>query len=350
MIPRPLTRRPRWRLPTLGQALHRGRSFTRIPDEGISVATPLPFAPKAKSSLLPLSLKDTTSILTPEWAHLSPCFGAALTTTPMIGNLLRLSACVSYERNSVLSNSAILADQLFFQMIREAPIFMTRTKSMPAAYLTPEMIGGVLGGLHNDPNVIHKYLKERYGIQSNKINGTEWTGVSLARWMDLFTLSSRSSSCNASNKTTHWMPLAVWLVALWETSHSKLCWLDYMLECDRQIQARYNQSIFQQNGYTKAILSKDPIALDEWQSKRFCPKHDLSKSKVQASLDTLICFYDSQTSFNNMESDQQWQDISRAMEVVCASVALGQIPVHGPKPSVPNGYYGYDGGVLTAGM
>ena len=34
---------------------------------------------------------------------------------------------------------------------------------------------------------------------------------------------------------------------------------------------------------------------------------------------------------------------------VCASIALHQVPPNGEKPSVPNGYFGYDGGDVKAG-
>jgi hypothetical protein len=181
--------------------------------------------------------------------------------------------------------------------------------------------------------------------------------------MDLFHLSSRQQQTNPSSSNTndmHWMPLAVWLVALWETSHSKLCWLDYYLECDRQVQATFQESIFRQgdddDSFIKALREKDPTAMDQWQSQSFCPNQDLSISNVQSALDKLTYYYDNdnddvtahKSSSNNMDS-HQWRDVSRALEVVCASVALGQVPLHGPKPSVPNGYYGYDGGDLKAG-
>eukprot|EP00980_Cylindrotheca_fusiformis_P030367 scaffold24711_cov122-Cylindrotheca_fusiformis.AAC.3 len=280
-------------------------------------------------------------------------------------------------------------------MIREAPIFVTRTKSMPASYLTPSMIGGILGHhyhYHHDGNdstkkkmkksnsIIAQYLKERYGIKSNKINDTQWTGISLTRWMDLFFQSPGGSrpSNGVSTSTTssiHWMPLAVWLVALWETSSSssdsKLCWLDYLRECDRQIQATCNESIFRQDAYTQAIVNgRDPNAatatLEQWKSDQFCLEEELTNASVQSSMETLIEYYEGNstnlihqtttsattttTSTIMMDTVDQWQDICRATEVVCASIALSQIPsTGGLKPAVPNGYYSYDGGVLTAG-
>jgi hypothetical protein len=368
MIARTATRWRRRRLPgvAFGPTVP-SRGFPTAIDrdyETPSVATPLAFAPKANSSLLTLSLKDTTSILAPKWAHLSPCFGAALTTSPMIGNLLRIGPGVS-QRNTVLSDTAILTNHLFFQMIRESPIFLTRTKSMPAAHLTPRLIGGIVGhSLAPQQNSsscsrtqIQQYLKQEFGIQSNKINGNQWTGISLTRWMDLFHL-SRQQQTSTTTTNMHWMPLAVWLVALWETSHSKLCWLDFYLECDKQVQATFHESIFRQDdddeSFIKALQEKDPTALDQWQSQSYCPNQDLSISNVQSALDQLIYYYDNDDddnahkSSNNMDS-HQWRDVSRALEVVCASVALGQVPLHGPKPSVPNGYYGYDGGDLKAG-
>ena len=178
----------------------------------------------SSSSSVPLTPYDflgTAAALSPHAMHLAPCLGAALATSPLVGNLMRLGQRRpndlilleqehanqnSMDQNwaNLLSRTGFLANNLFFQLIRESPIHMVRNKSMPAAYVTPEIIGCFLGHHHqqhrqqqrlskttkrknkNDPNAMLKtQLRRDFGIKSNHIHNTKWTGISLARWMDL---------------------------------------------------------------------------------------------------------------------------------------------------------------------
>jgi hypothetical protein len=304
-----------------------------------SIATPLYFNPK-ENSLLPLKLKGVASILKPEFVQFSPCLGASLTTSPLIANLLRISPLSGNRSN--ISDAVMLTHSLFFQMIRESCIFLCRTKSMPAAYLSPKLIGGIVGKSlsHCDEKIIASYLKKEYGIQSNKINGNQWTGVSFTRWLDLFRFTS------SGENQQRWLTLAVWLTALWESAESKLDWLEFLLECDKQLLLHKKESIFRQDQFVQALTKKDPTAIEEWLGSEFSPE-DLSISNVQTSLDRLI-FYHSAKPFNN---EDEWLDISRAFELVGTATALRQLPLSGQsKKVVSNGYYGFDGGNAKAGM
>lgn len=313
------------------------------------VAKPLSFAPKSNSILLsPQQLKGTASILNPKWVHLSPCLGAALTTSPTIGNLLRIGrTLITPDNDTSLEKSAILANHVFFQMIRESSIHVTRTRSMPAAYLTPKMIGAILGQANcAEETIIKSHLQKEFGIKSNRINGDQWTGISLTRWLDLYHLSSKS---HGPPNNHDWLPLTVWLTALWETSDSKLCLLDFLLEYDRHVLVHSQESIFhhESNSFIQALKEKDSNAIEEWNLQTFSQNEDLNVDNVSLCLDQLAFFYGQGD--QNFTHHEDWNIFSNALETVCASIALHQVPPNGEKPSVPNGYFGYDGGDVKAG-
>ena len=371
MILRTLIRRGTQQRLQLGmeQSSRRTLATNKFDPTTCPIATPLPFNPKANNPSLALLLKGTASVLNPKCVYLSPCFGAALTTSPLVGSLLRASPFVSSSSSSSsssfspLHNAARLADQLFFRMIRESSIFVTRTKSMPAAYLTPTLIGTILGESlfalgrgSNDCNPtqrqeenIRSYLQQQHGIRSNKIY-EQWTGVSLSRWIELFRLTSNSSSSSNNNEPTQWMAVALWLTALWETAETKVDWLDYLIECDRRMRFHNNnnQSLFRTDDlFAQALADKDPLAVIEWQENAFTEQELNSTSNIQEALD-LLCFYFSSQDTERGEMSN-WSEISSAIELVCCATAMKQIPALGQKPVVPNGYYGFDGGDAKAG-
>ena len=323
-------------------------------------ATPVIFNPKPcgpGALLTPFRLLDTVSILNPKLWHISPCLGAAMTTAPFVGNMLRLFHALPEEeeytelRNSNSSTQlrmdrvARLAGQLFFQMIREASIQLTKTKSMPAYFLNPKLIAAILAHSLFSPHStiqqdeICRMLKEDFGIKSNYIRGDQWTGISMSRWMGLF-------HCSQSQGHFDWMVLAIWQVALWEVCHSKDCLLDFLLEFDRYMVAHNNgESIFiQDDDFVNALRKNDSVARQEWVSRSFTDS-DFSSTNVQTSLDKLM-FYSAYLDVTGSKSN--YSEYARALEVVCSSIALQQA-VHTSKPTVPNGYYGYDGGYMTAG-
>jgi hypothetical protein len=383
-----------------------------------AAATPLFFAPKTSPSLTPFHLMDTASILNPQWRYaLAPCLGTALTMSPFCGNLLRLSrhqqhhnrhhptdvSTAASPNNDVLGvpnrdneepfrafrimeQCAQLAGQVFFQVITESPLHVTKTKSMPAAYLEhhPKLIAALVAHsiLNFSPKEIQHILKEDFGIQSNRIRvptkksvfGKEgstqeqeqqqWTGISLTRWMDLFHLSSAKSfsskhamatrigngpqqdpyDINLGSNTI----ISLWLVALWESSHCKLDLLDFLIQLDKYIRSssRGGGGIFVTgNSFVDSLKRDDLMARDEWARRTFSFESDLNPTVVESSMDQLL-FYSRRSLPTMNERDLE---VTRALEVVCAALAMQQVPGHGGKSAVPNGYYGYDGGVLTAG-
>jgi hypothetical protein len=385
-----------------------------------AAATPLFFAPKTSPSLTPLHLMGTASILTPQWRYaLAPCLGTALTMSPFCGNLLRLSRHQQHHNNrhhptdvstaaaspnndvlvvptgdregpfsavQIMDQCAQLAGQVFFQVINESPLHVTKTKSMPAAYLEhhPKLIATLVAHsiITFSPKEIQRILKEDFGIQSNRmrvlikgkafeVGGSkqdqgqqQWTGISLTRWMDLFHLSSAKSFSTKHGRAKSLgngpqqdlyninlgsnMIVSLWLVALWESSHSKLDLLDFLIQLDKYIRSsrRGGGGIFVTgNSFVDSLKLDDPMARDEWAHQIFSFESDMNPTVVQSSMDQLL-FYSRQSLPTINQCDLE---VARALEVVCAALALQQVPGHGGKPAVPNGYYGYDGGVLTAG-
>jgi hypothetical protein len=314
-------------------------------------------------------LIDTASILSPKWRHLSPCLGAALESAPFCGNMLRIAKATSTMQMQMIPSSAALlgngngnngnppsglptklASLLFFQADRQSPVRMTRTKSMAAAHLTPRLIGTLLGVALSSNNNSSRKNEERIrqilreeGIKSNHIHD-QWTGVSVARWKELVTLSSAATALqappplsnnnnnnNSNNNST--IVSAMWLVALWEISKDKLSLLEFLLALERHL----NESILLEDGEDPsglaAALRHDPSAQVEWANKTFDPS-DLTKDVVQSSFDLLTELPNNNTC--------EW---ARALEIVCASTAVQ----HTDKPAIPNGRYGYDGGPPKGG-
>ena len=333
--------------------------------------------PKNRPLLSPLHLKGTASILAPQWRHLSPCLGAALACSPFTGNLMRLGQHIdncddisaSSISSSVLKHSAKLANLLFFQLIRESPIHITKNKSMPAAYLSPSLIGSVLAmsssyttatTRSNDVSMkIRKTLKDDYGIRSNRIDGNQWTGVSMARWMELFPMGVVSASTATTRSDKHALarnPLVsgIWLVALWETAQSKLCLLEFLKAYDRYVVTSNNSdkrsSIFcKNNKWVQAILH-DPVAKTEWADQAYHETNDLSQEEAQASLDKLLFYNEKQKNgnFNPTFDPMSDSEHACALEVVCAHYSLQQQPINS-KCVAPAGYYGFDGGDAKPG-
>lgn len=300
----------------------------------LNVATPLVFAPKHRPNLTPLHLLETASLLAPQWRHLSPCLGAALTTSPFVGNLLRLGSSLPSCQDrfgSGLEQPCALASHLFFQMMRESPLHVTKTKSMPAAYLNPKLIGSILGNSLSNENSqedIRKILREEHGIKSNYINQTQWTGVSVARWLDLFQLSQRTP-----NHPT--LITSLWTLVLWELAESKYCLLEYFVELDKRISIATDgaESIFCREEMVQAILH-DPCAREEWSKRKFSEEDVSSPEALENALDKLL----------HHDKDMER---ARAFELVCATITQQQGSSR--KPSIPNGYFGYDGGDIKAG-
>ena len=94
----------------------------------------------------------------------------------------------------------------------------------------------------------------------------------------------------------------------------------------------------------------------------YSQSQDLSLANVEKCIDQII-FYNNRMKgnrgnlewSNNNNNNNNWEEFTNALEVVCSSVALQQVPCltgqnNNNKPTVPNGYFGYAGGDVKAGM
>lgn len=289
---------------------------------------------KTRSRLLTNGhLIDTATILAPQWRHLSPCFGAAVCNSPFKSNIWKLGQVPSEfhddEPSSSIRRAGDLAKSLYFQPHPGASITPTRNKSMAAAYVTPEILGTLLGiALKSSPMSTkqrRKLLRDRHGIKSNHINESEWTGVSLSRWEDIV----KSLQNNASG---HGLELsqAIWSMMLWEISLEKACFLDAILSLEEVCEMEILDSSNNQNELARAI-KHDATAQKDWASSSF-DADALSNDSIQSSWDYVLT-NKSQSSLNSF-------DMARSYEILCA--ALSQTPKM--KPTTPHGHYRYDGG------
>jgi hypothetical protein len=331
-------------------------------------------------------LCDTVGILRPQWWHLSPCVGAALFTSPIKNNLLRLAdsiqetqkiqnglASTTKDHNNKDSQRVItsplegpckLMQCLFFQPQPGAPIRLTKSKSMAAAYFTPRIMGTLMGAAHLSKTELseedfRRILLDRHDIKSNRLKG-RWTGVSLARWKEIVTyLMPTQNVYNTSMTADHdeyaqlegFLTAAVWSVALWENCRSRKCFLDYLLSFEevsgQDIMNPFNS--FVQNG-----IRLDPQIQSAWVSlkchdEKGSGMEDDSMNQIQSSVERLLPWLQRNDDDSTVSQDLNDKervaslDKTRAIEKLCTSIVRQQQSER-IKPTTPNGYYGFDGG------
>jgi hypothetical protein len=234
-----------------------------------------------------------------------------------------------------------LFECLYYQPQPGAPVQITRSKSMAAAYLSPQIMGTLVGiALLCDTKFSEKefrrILRDRLGIKSNYVDG-EWTGVSLARWKELVEC-LKSMRYNAQSSETNnlekLMTSAVWSMAVWEICHSRQCTLDYLLA----VYEVSGESIWNDdNRFVQKAIQSDPQMQTAWISLEQRDDYsDRSLTSNQSYLEELLHHlhdYDHATSL----------DTARAIESLCTSI-LNRQHSKSIKPTTPNGYYGFDGG------
>jgi hypothetical protein len=313
------------------------------------------------STLTSRHLAGVVSILAPEWRYLSPCFGAVLNGTSLKNNLLRLGNSIDKIHNEIgsqndghpvnepspLQSPCSLAKLLFFQPQPGSPIRLSRSKSMAVGHVTPQILGTLMGIslLPPDERTETKFrqiLRDRHGIKSNYVDG-KWTGVSLSRWKELTNqLCVVGASCSdealSLSSLQIAMSTAVWSMAVWECSKSKQCLLQYFMA----VQDVSGVDIFSiDDEFVKCGIRFDPAVQADWISQTLNEEELIDpiapSSLIQSSLKNLISDDDA-SPVSNVEK-------ARTIEILCATIMSIQQP-KSFKPTTPNGYYGYDGGVF----
>ncbi|KAG7337721.1 hypothetical protein IV203_020292 [Nitzschia inconspicua] len=290
-----------------------------------------------------------------------PVSGAALATSPWLGNLMRLGQrqgisigfdkdedAASCSKDMILSHqleqASFLANNLFFQMIRESPIHVIRNKSMPASYLSPATIAFFSSfSLHNSQHQPHSVAKDilqrDFGIRSNYIHDQK-TGVSMARWMDLVRTQTKqpSSIYDYNGSIQQVLVSSLWLVALWGTATS------------RQDLNEYIQAMHQYDNRREKKTTSIP-----YHNNGVFVESDFAPEKLENALDQLIHYYNQPCTphdYNHTVEniiDNKSTETSTAVELICAHIALQHQPVATILPPIlPNGYYNFDNGETKA--
>ena len=317
----------------------------------------------------------------------------------------------------------VLTNNVFFQLIRESPVHVIRNKSMPAAFLTPGIIGTILShsvrtsrrttnipkntakkkkktthtttrsnhilAVEDDEQkqkkqVFQEALRCEYGIKSNKIQETHWTGISVARWLDLLIVppprgaAAVSAAAAASLEFYHQsLSATVWLIGLWGVAPTQQSLQDYYTALERSGICRSTATATATA--TSSSLSSAAVSFVE---------SDFSPDSVAVAMDELIDYYSRSSSSSsngnsrstsNTATTETETTLARSLELVCAAIVLehqhsnDSTKHHDDSSSSlsgsttrksssrggssgtatgftarPNGYYSYDGGATKA--
>jgi hypothetical protein len=333
-------------------------------------------ASPSSSLLSPYDLRGTSNVLSPKWMHLSPCLGAALSASPMLGNLIRLGRHRGWEGRpkdegdsdydafhaTQLAQTSFLATSLFFQMIRESPIHLVRNRSMPASYLTPSMVGSFLAyslAPGTSSSTVRKALRDDFGIKSNYIDETFWTGISLARWMDLVVDGQGSTTKQVRYSAQLQVTLvpSLWLIALWSVASTKDDLIEYFRALDQGL-LRVNRC--DEKDGQRFLGAKHHDVGDLLSSSIPFTDADFDNSRLEDAMDRLIHYYrnriTSSVGGNVEDFNGDYFHVASALELICASIVLQQDPFRPPRRgyaneggtrrppgAIPNGVYNFDG-------
>jgi hypothetical protein len=273
-----------------------------------------------------------------------------------------------------------LAQALYFQPHVGAPLQPTKSKSMAAAHVTPAIWGTLLGlALHhhsheNNTNTspdeaavrttntntnstmtkqkFASILRTRHGIKSNHV-GNKWTGVSLARWEELYhgwqwTYHSKNHQKNKYG--SNWMSFprlyseSLWSMMLWDISKNKRDVLEALLTL-HETSPSHLPILDPQNALAQA-LQHDELARTEWASSYLLESPRLTTTtKNNGDDEDLRLSLAIEQLLMATSHQKEWDAVATAesMEVLCLHY-LSSTGSRQAKPPSPNGYYSYDGG------
>ncbi|KAL3903989.1 MAG: hypothetical protein SGILL_010240, partial [Bacillariaceae sp.] len=201
----------------------------------------------------------------------------------------------------------------------------------------------------NSRGTIRAALKRDFGIRSNYIHNDQWTGISVARWMDLVAMNDDDTTStdtpSALNLNQTLIP-ALWLIALWGLASSSNCLLDYFMALEQTGNVQLDSKRMG-NGYHGMPTTSRPMFVEA----------DFSDSKIQDAMDRLFHYYNQSCTYdeyrNNSNHAHAGKDedddlAAHALELVCATIELQQQYTNAAIPVLPNGYYRIDGGEIRA--
>jgi len=246
------------------------------------------------------------------------------------------------EEETALWSAARLTRLLYFQANPTAPLRPTRSQSQAAAYLTP-CVWGTLLGLALDHEIseqqIARVLREKYGIKSNHVQETTWTGVSLARWKDLirYLRGPTQATTTTTSSTSLALSQAVWSMYLSEMATSKRDILQAFVSAQQQASASGKINILNpHHEIVQAWERQDEDVLRQWESSTTVPS---SEKNGRSHNETLLAEWEQLLASNPPDN----QLANSSLERLCHAIS-SCMEGYFVKPVCPNGYYGYDDG------
>ena len=209
------------------------------PPAGLTAEPPRSFG--SRRSLTAAQIRGTTALLRPEARGYAPALGLLLfNNMPFVSNLRWATPAAALGGGGGcdgLARACALAEELFFQRERDQPLALTRSRSKVGYYLTPALLGHVIGLGALSPALSDGELDNALrglGVETNKIHG-EKTGVSLARWRRIIRLSAPGPAPAAGDGVGPQLATAVLLRLLWERASSKACLASFLTTLDGYI-------------------------------------------------------------------------------------------------------------------
>lgn len=308
-------------------------------------------------------IRDTTRLLRPEAVRYAPALGLLMfNAMPFVSNIRWCETFVTaMGHDRALANACILAEELFFQRSRSQPLALTRSRSRVAYYLTPSLLGHVLGLASATPPLSDKQLNEalrNLGITTNKVNGVK-TGVSLARWRRVIRLAEpvASSSNNDYDELAEGiggqLAIAMLLRVLWERASTKACLATFLTTLDTYTpvlrpadECSHVKSIRQQHAIDVAAAETGTGVLwRTWLRSGFNADELGASDDIEQAALTLLRLPAAPTITNDNGNDKidsssdGWEEWAAALDRVAAS--LSQVQVAKPRLTVTK--YGYQG-------
>lgn len=324
----------------------------------------------APRSLTAAQIRDTTRLLRPDAVRYSPALGLLLfNAMSFVSNIRWCEAlATTMEHDRALANACTLAEELFFQRERSQPLALTRSRSRVGYYLTPSLLGHILGLASATPPLSDQELDEalrNLGVATNKVNGVK-NGVSLARWRRVIRLAEPAAY--ASDGRGKWtsgvgaqLAIGMLLRVLWERASTKACLARFLTTLDAYTpvlrpagECAHVDSIRQHAiDAADTETAEDGSSGDEgreaaWQAWLRCgfSSEELGASDdiVQAAL-ALLRMPSAPAVAGNSDDDRTsscgvgWEEWAGALDRVAAS--LSQVQVAKPRLTVAK--YGYRG-------
>ena len=298
------------------------------PPAGLTAEPPRSFG--SRRSLTAAQIRGTTALLRPEARGYAPALGLLLfNNMPFVSNLRWATPATLGDGGGGgcdgLARACALAEELFFQRERDQPLALTRSRSRVGYYLTPALLGHVIGLGALSPALSDGELDNALrglGVETNKIHG-EKTGVSLARWRRIIRLSAPGPAPAAGGDGVGpQLATAVLLRLLWERASSKACLASFLTTLDGYI------PVLQPGPALDALrpptsAAEDGSWCEAWVSSGYSAEELRDQPALEAAATLLTATH---------PEAGAWEEWAAALDLTAA--ALSQVQVAKPRLTV----------------